>query len=200
MRCAKVLYNVEQIANLTKVSKVTIYRKLKLNQVKPYIITKQGKAYVDEHGFHVITELLNVITNDTDNVNHKETEQAMTLEEQDLSHETSCNNNVIIGLKSEIDFLRNLLEKHSSKSEISFLHSQLEEKDRQLESKDKLLENMQILVKDGQNKQQNDIPLLEAHFVELDEKIGNIKKEMDNRRVKSESNKQKKSFFKFLKH
>jgi len=176
-----VLYNVEQIANLTKVSKVTIYRKLKLNQVKPYIITKQGKAYVDEHGFHVITELLNVITNDTDNVNYKETEQAMTLEEQDLLHETSCNNNVITGLKSEIDFLRSLLEKHSSKSEIEFLHSQLEEKDRQLESKDKLLENMQILVKVEQSKQQNDIPLLEAHFEELDNKLIEIKDKMQKK-------------------
>jgi hypothetical protein len=195
-----VLYNVEQIAKLTKVSKVTIYRKLKLNQVKPYIITKQGKSYVDEHGFKVITELLNVITNNTDNVNYKETEQAMTLEEQDLLHETSCNNNIITGLKSEIEFLRNLLEKDSSKGEIEFLHSQLEEKDRQLENKDKLLENMQILVKDAKSKQQNDIPLLEAHFVELDEKIGNIKKEMDNRRVRSESDKQTKGFFRFLKH
>lgn len=47
------------MAKLTKVSKVTIYRKLKLklNEVKPFIITKQGKSHVDEHGYHVITEL-----------------------------------------------------------------------------------------------------------------------------------------------
>ena len=105
------LYDVEQIANLTKVSKVTIYRKLKLNQVKQYIITKQGKSYVDEHGFHVITQLLNVITNETNKVNDEEHEQAIILEEQGLSHENLCNNNVIVELKGEVEFLRNLIRK-----------------------------------------------------------------------------------------
>ena len=193
------LYSVEQIANLTKVSKVTIYRKLKLKQVKPYIITKQGKSYVDEHGFNVITDLLNVISTVNKDVNHIETEQAITLEEHDLQDNNMCNNNLITELKSEVEFLRNLLEKHSSKGEIEFLHSQLEEKDRQLESKDKLLENMQILVKNSQIKHDDNIPMLEAHFAELDEKIVNIKKEMEERKVNFEVN-EKKSFFKFFKH
>ncbi|WP_443660936.1 hypothetical protein [Clostridium algidicarnis] len=192
------LYDVEQIANLTKVSKVTIYRKLKLNEVKIYIITKQGKSYLDEHGLHVISELLNVITDDTSGLNSKDTEQAITLEEQELSHDTSCNNGIITGLKDEVKFLRGLLEKHSSKGEIEFLHNQLEEKDRQLESKDKLLENMQILVKNSQSKRENDIPMLEAHFQELDEKIVNIKREMEERKENFEAD-ENKGFFKFFK-
>jgi len=57
---------------------------------------------------------------------------------------------------------------------------------------------MQILVKNSQRKQENDIPMLEAHFMELDENIVDIKKEMDQRKSKSE--KQNKGFFKFLKN
>jgi len=194
------LYDVEQIANLTKVSKVTVYRKLKLNEVKPYIITKQGKSYVDEHGFHVISELLNVITYENDGINPKEVEQDETPEKQDLLHETPYNYTVVSELKSEIKFLRGLLENHSSKNEIEFLHSQLQEKDKQLESKDRLLENMQVLVKNSQSKQQMDIPLLEAHFMDLDEKLANIKIEMEQRKIKFDGEQQNKGIFKFFKH
>jgi len=193
------LYDVEQIANLTRVSKVTVYRKLKLNEVKPYIITKQGKSYLDEKGFHVISELLNVITCDNDEIEPKEVEQGETIEEQDLLHETSCNYTVVSGLKSEIEFLRGLLKNHPSKNEIEFLHSQLQEKDKQLESKDRLLENMQVLVKNSQSKQQIDIPMLEAHFMDLDERLVNIKIEMEQRKVKFEEDQQNKGFFKFFK-
>src|SRR5660398_325796 len=89
------LYDVGQIAKLAKVSRVTIYRKLKLNEVKPFIITKQGKSYVDEQGYHVITQLLNVTTSETDTLSHDETDQEISVDKQEILHETSSNNSVI---------------------------------------------------------------------------------------------------------
>ena len=94
------LYDVGQIAKLAKVSRVTIYRKLKLNEVKPFIITKQGKSYVDEQSYHVITQLLNVTTCETDTLKHNETEQELSVDKQELLHETSSNNSVITELKN----------------------------------------------------------------------------------------------------
>jgi len=191
------LYDVEQIAKLTKVSKVTIYRKFKLNEVKPFIIIKQGKSYVDEHGYHVITQLLNVITCETDKINSKGIEPEISLDKQELSHEVTSNNSVITELKSEIEFLQSLLENHASKSEIEFLHNQLKEKDKQLESKDKLLENMQIL--QLRQPQQQNILALEEHFQDLDNKLLDIKEQMSIRKEKNKNQEHKGIFSKIFK-
>ena len=192
------LYDVEQIAKLTQVSKVTVYRKLKLNEIQPYIIVKQGKSYLDEEGFHVISELLNVITPENGELTPKEIEQAESIENKGLLHETSCNYAVVSELKSQIEFLQDLLKNHPSKDEIEFLKSQLQEKDKQLESKDKLLENMQVLVKNSQLNQERDIPMLEAHFMELDEKLANIRAEMEQRKIKYQEEQQQKGFWEKL--
>src|SRR5660398_35140 len=173
------LYDVGQIAKLAKVSRVTIYRKLKLNEVKPFIITKQGKSYVDEQGYHVITQLLNVTTSETDTLSHDETDQEISVDKQEILHETSSNNSVITELKSEIEFLQNLLDNHASKNEIEFLHEQLREKDRQLISKDKLMENMQIL---QLRQTPQDIKQLEDHFEDLDTKLQEVKENMIERK------------------
>lgn len=109
---------------------------------------------------------------------------------EDESAVTATNKEDLIEVKD------NLI--NSLNEQVLFLRNQLGVKDIQLESKDKLLENMQILVKDSQRKQENDIPMLEAHFEEMDEKIVNIKREMDQRKENFEVDGNK-GFFKFFK-
>ncbi|MBU3114780.1 hypothetical protein [Clostridium lacusfryxellense] len=175
------LYDVEKISELTKLSKVTIYKKLKLKEIKQYIVRKQGKAYVDEEGFKLIKQGLNYddkLNEELNDIDIESDETAFTVtDKEDL-------------IKVKNDLIDSLNE------QVFFLREQLGVKDIQLDSKDKLLENMQILVKDSQRKQENDIPMLEAHFEELDEKIGNIKKQMDERKENLESDK---GFFRFFK-
>lgn len=177
------LYDVEKISKLTNLSKVTIYKKLKLKEIKPYIVRKQGKSYIDEEGFTLIKQGLNSNDKLNEELNTKD------IETDEIAYTATDKEDMI---KVKNDLIDSLNE------QVIFLRGQLGVKDIQLESKDKLLENMQILVKDSQRKQKNDIPMLESHFEELDEKIVNIKKEMDQRRDTFESDKNK-GFFKFFK-
>lgn len=178
------LYDVEKISELTNLSKVTIYKKLKLKEIKQYIVRKQGKSYVDEEGFKLIKQGLNP----DDKLNEELNDRNI---ESDETAFTATDKEDLIKVKN--DLIDSLNE------QVLFLREQLGVKDIQLESKDKLLENMQILVKDSKRKQEVDIPMLEAHFEELNEKIGNIKIEMDQRKGNSKSDEQNKGLFKFFK-
>jgi len=178
------LYDVEQISELTKISKVTIYKKFKLKELQQYIVKKQGKAYVDEGGFNLIKQSLNLTDRLNEELNFKDIET-----DENLC--TSTDDEDLIKVKN--DLINSLNE------QVAFLREQLGVKDKQLESKDKLLENMQVLVKNSQIKNENDIPMLEAHFMELDDKLADIKKEMEQRKQEFEAEEKNKGFFKFLK-
>jgi len=182
------LYDVEKISELTNLSKVTIYKKFKLKEIKPYIVKKQGKAYVDEQGFNLIKQSLN--TNDKLNDEFND-ELNLRDSETDETAFTATDKEDLIKVKN--DLINSLNE------QVVFLRNEVGIKNIQLESKDKLLENMQILVKNSQFKHDDNIPMLEAHFAEIDEKLINIRKEMDKRKPGVETDEQNKGFFKFLK-
>jgi hypothetical protein len=174
------LYDVEQISDLTNLSKATIYKKFKLKELQPYIVKKQGKSYVDQEGFNLIKQGLNLTDVLNEELNFKEIE----------TDETPCiatDNEDLIKVKN--DLINSLNE------QVQFLKEQLGVKDKQLESKDKLLENMQVLVKNSQIKRENDIPMLEAHFMELDQKLADIKIEMEQRKINYAAAQQKKGFW-----
>jgi len=178
------LYDVEKISELTSLSKVTIYKKFKLKDLQQYIVKKQGKAYVDEEGFNLIKQNLNSTDSLNKELNFKDIET-------DKNPGTATDKEDLIKVKN--DLISSLNE------QVTFLREQLSVKDKQLESKDKLLENMQVLVKNSQSKQQMDTPMLEAHFMDLDEKLANIKIEMEQRKIKFEADQQDKGLFKFFK-
>lgn len=178
-----IMYDVTQIAKALNVSKVTIYSKLKLEEVKPYITVKNGKSFVNEEGLEVIRQTLKYTPADSDT--SEENDISVTLEEVETLKE-----NFIDSLKSQLDSLNSQLE---------FLKSQLQNKDEQLQNKDELLRNMQVLLKQDQEnrnrlliEQENerDIRLVNA----LTEKLEQHKQEIEEER------RNKKGFFNFFKH
>lgn len=55
------LYDAKQLAEMFKVSDVTIYAKLKLKSLAPFIVTKDRKRYVTEGALPVLDGLLNPV-------------------------------------------------------------------------------------------------------------------------------------------
>ena len=49
-------YTVSEVADLTNLSKVSIYNKLKLSEMKKHITKKQGVTYIDDEGLKKIKE------------------------------------------------------------------------------------------------------------------------------------------------
>ena len=168
------MYDINEVAKLTGVSKVTIYKKLKkMKELEQYIVVKNDKIYVLDEGIKLINSSLQV------------------------------NKQVNNSVKSEVDeevasegISRGLM---GSKGLINLLTEQLTEKDRQLREKDKQIEelinlnkNNQILLKQQQDKEINQLKL-EEHFQEVDQKLMDLREKMESQKE------EKKSFFKFLK-
>jgi len=156
------LYDVEKISKLTKISKVTIYKKMKLIEVKQYIVRKQGKSYVDEVGFNLIKQSLNL--NDR-------------LNDEEIATDESSNepNNEDL-LKVKDDLINSLM------TQMEFLKQQLLQKDLQIGELHKLIENNQVLLKE---KPKQDILQLEEHFNDLDDKLEEVKNKMLDRKEQS---------------
>lgn len=181
------LYDVEQISELTKISKVTIYKKFKLNELQQYIVKKQGKAYVDEEGFNLIKQNLNL----TDKLNEKSNSEDIESDENsyiatDNEDLINVKNDLINSLNEQVEFL---------KEQLSIKDIQIQELNERLKQEQDLNKNNQIL----QLRQPNDIKSLEEHFEVLDNKLADIKTEMEQRKIKFEADQQEKGFFKFLK-
>jgi len=52
--------SVSEIADLTGLSKVSIYNKLKLKEIEPFIVKNKGITYVCDEGVALIKEGLNL--------------------------------------------------------------------------------------------------------------------------------------------
>jgi hypothetical protein len=162
------LYTVAEISNLTDLSKVSIYNKLKLKEIHEHITKKQGVAYIDEIGLNLIKDSLKL--ND-DALNH--------LNNKDI--DTSINDDIPIdtdGLNIKNEYINYL------KVENERLWIELKDKNLQISSLQRLVENGQILLKD---KPQQDIKLLEEHFKDLDNSLIEVRERMEKRKNKSSS-------------
>ena len=158
------MFTVEEVSKLLSVSKVTIYAKLKKYGSK--VVVKQGKKYVTE-------ELLSLI------------KQELNLKEC-LKYNLKVENNtgaINQEIATDRDDLINL-----NQDLINFLKQQLEEKDIQLREKDKQIEelinlnkNNQILLKQQQDKENNQ-KLLEDHFQEVDQKLMDLRDRMEEKK------------------
>ncbi|EGT3604464.1 hypothetical protein [Clostridium perfringens] len=159
---------VDEVAKELKVSKTTIYNKLKLKEFKYKVIKKQGKSMIDEELFNLIKDSLKV----KDGVEYK-----------DYIEENKDEVKSEIAMDREDSFNLN-------KSLIDTLITQLEEKDKQIAELHKLIENNQVLLKKEQETKIN-ILELEDHFKEVDNKLSSIRDKINQR-------KEKKTFFKSL--
>ena len=161
------MYDINKVSELTGVSKVTIYKKIKkIKELEPFIVRKDDKTYILEDGLRLIKEQLTV-----NNKVNSEIESEVAIE----------------GISTELTINKEL---------INLLTEQLKEKDTQLKEKDnqiaelhKLIENSQILLKEEQKKSDKQL-YLEEHFEEVDNKLQDLKDKMEQRKN------DKKGFFK----
>ena len=116
------LYTIAEISDLIGLSKVTIYKKLKLKEMQEHISKKQGTTYVTEEGFNFIKLGLNGFNTDTSTEPQEDTKNV-----EDIILE---------------DDIKDL-----NKDLINALIEQLKEKDKQIETLHNLIENSQILLK-----------------------------------------------------
>ncbi|MGY5241215.1 hypothetical protein [Clostridium tertium] len=166
------MYDINKVSELTGVSKVTIYKKIKkLKELEPFIVHKDDKIYVLEDGLKLIKEHLTV----NKNVN-SEVESEIAIE--GIPMDLTINKELI-----------NLLTDQLKEKDI-----QLKEKDKQIAELHKLIENSQILLKEEQKKTDQQLYLAE-HFEEVDNKLQDLRERMEQRR--NDKN-EKKSFFKIF--
>jgi len=61
------LYTILEVAKITKLSKVTVYKKLKLKTMKEHTSIRQGKTCIDEEGLKLIQDSLQDLNEKTCN-------------------------------------------------------------------------------------------------------------------------------------
>ena len=153
------MYDINKVSELTGVSKVTIYKKIKkIKELEPFIVRKDDKTYILEGGLKLIKEHLTV----NKKVN-SEVESELAIE--GISTELTINKELI-----------NLLTEQLKEKD-----TQLKEKDKQIAELHKLIENSQILLKEEQKKTDQQLYLSE-HFEEVDNKLQDLREKMEQKR------------------
>ena len=171
------LRSVAEVSDLTGLSKVSIYNKLKLKEMEEFIVKNKGITYITEDGFNLIKSSLNLkesSLNLNQEVKTENKENLETIENKDFEefkgYFKELNENYLTSLKCEIESLK----------------GQLIEKDKQINDLHKLIENSQILLKEEQKKSENQLYLAE-HFEEVDMKLQDIREKMLNRKSEEKS-------------
>ena len=176
-------YTIAEVSKLINLSKVSIYRKLKLKEVKEHTSKKQGITYIDEEGFNLIKY----------GIKNEKDEFKYTLKQNPISSEIAIDVNLN---KEMINLLKDQLKEKDKQLTEKDLHfnNQLNVKDLQINNLNERLKqslelnrNSQVLLKD---KPHEDILLLEEHFQNLDDKLEEVKNKMLDRKEQQE----KKSF------
>ena len=165
------LMSVSEIAYLTGLSKVSIYNKLKLKEIAPFIVKNKGVTYVLEDGVALIKVSLNLKEDTLNTLNDslKEEETAIGIETIEIQE-----------IKVQLKEL-NVEYTTSLKHEIELLKGQLDEKDKQITELIGLNKNNQVLLKQQQDKEIKQLQL-EEHFQEVDTKLHALKEKMTQKK------------------
>jgi hypothetical protein len=151
------IYDAFKIAKHLNISKVTAYAKMKLPEIKPFLIIHNGKTCVDDKGLEAIKQSLKY--------NHN----------TDAEEEVAAT--VVTLLKEDmIEILKNNIE---------FIKEQLTVKDGQIYNINKLLENTQVLFKQEQEKNKIVLSLPETikeHDILL---VNNLNESLERQRAKT---------------
>jgi hypothetical protein len=148
------LYDANKVSELFNISKVTAYAKMKLPEIKPLVVHKNGKVYVDDNGLEAVRQSLRYKNPESE----AEVEVAST--EAELLKE-----DLIEVLKNNVEFL---------KQQLSIKDAQMSAKDQQIHDIKKLLENTQVLFKQEQDKSSTIAALpdtIKEHDIELVNKL-----------------------------
>ena len=175
------LYTIAEVSELINLSKVSIYKKLKLKELEKHISKKQGITCIDEVGLNFIKESLKF---------NKEVKSALKDIDDFVNDETAIDNDYTFFLKDEIDFLKN---------EIQEKNLQISSLNNRLGFEQDLHKNTQILLKNQQDKPKEDILFLENRFKELDIKLIEVVEHMKQKKEDQKS-KSKTGFLKWFKY
>lgn len=156
------IYTAQEVADKLHISKVTVYKKLKLPKFSDKTILQNEQIMIDDNLLELINDSLQVKADLT----YNNEAAADTLETDQLQ----VNNDVLTAYKLLTDTLINQLAEKDN---------QMNEKDNQIASLIKLSENFQVLQKG--NSQEN-ILQLEEHFQDLDTKLQEVKENMIERK------------------
>ena len=162
------MYDALKISKQLKISTVTVYAKMKLPEIKAFLIFHNGKTCVDEEGLEAIKQCLKY--NQT-----AEDEVAAT------TTATTANKEITLLKEDMIEILKN---------NIVFLKQQLNVKDGQLYDINKLLENTQILFRQDQEKNKNALALpemIKEHDIEL---VNTLTQSLERQRAKAAAEEQ----------
>jgi hypothetical protein len=180
-------YTVAQVSELTNLSKVSIYNRLKTKEFKKHMTKKQGITYIDEDGLNLIKD--DLIFKDDQFKGIEEEPQQQAYREDSKQDNTTLEEDL---LKQNKDLINALLKQLEEKD------IQLKEKDKQISEKDiqimglqKLIENSQVLLREEQQQNNNQLQL-EEHIKQLDNRLDDVREKMDQRKEENE----KKGFFK----
>ena len=161
------LNSINDVSISLGLSKMTVYRKLKVKELKSHIIVKQGIQYLDDKGLTLLTKMLNPSCNNVNaDVKPNVTDDTPNIE---VAIDSEC---YISSLKSEIKFL---------KSEMQEKNLQINNLNNRLSCEQELHKNTQVLQL-KQQKPQQDIKLLEEHFQDLDTKLMDIKEHIQEKK------------------
>lgn len=157
------MYDINQVAQLTGISKVSVYKKLKkLKGIEQYIVKEVDKTYVLEEGVRLIRDSLQVNSKVKNKVKNDVDEECAI---SDGYEDLTVNKQLINGLLKQLD---------EKDKQIQDLHKQIEELIN-------LNKNNQVLLKQQQDKEINQ-KLLEDHFQEVDEKLMDLRERMDEKK------------------
>ena len=149
------MYDALKISKHLNISKVTVYAKMKLPEIKAFLIFHNGKTCVDEEGLEAIKQCL---------------KYNQTAEEEVAATD-------VTQLKEDmIDILKNNIE---------FLKQQLNVKDGQLYDINKLLENTQVLFRQDQEKNKAILSLPETikeHDIQL---VNTLTQTLERQKIKA---------------
>jgi len=170
-----VAYTIAEISELIKLSKVSIYKKLKLKELEEHITKSQGITYIDDVGFNIIKDSFNI--NDKVNLNKNvKTESSHENNDKIIDDEVATDTE---GFNINEELFNMLKEQLKEKdNQLNMKDKQLQESNERLKQAHKLIENNQILLKE---KPKQEILLLEEHFQDLDNKLIEIKDKMQKK-------------------
>ena len=173
------IYTIAEVSELIGLSKVSIYKKLKLKQIEPHISKKQGVTYITEEGLTLIKDTLKVNYEVKTDSNLKDINSS-------AKHEIATDTEVF---NIKYDYIKTLKEQLNEKD------SQIRELTTALGKAQGLHQNTQVLLRNEQDQPL----LLEQHIKELDDKIIMVRENMQQQKEEYKQEVKKTWFEKLLK-
>jgi hypothetical protein len=181
VRDKAMLYTVEEASIKLKVSRQTVYTKIKLTKFKNKLVINQGKSMLTEELVNLIESDLNVRKDLNTNSNIYKEEKSIKLDKPIIEDDIVKINEKLVN--SLIEQLADI--KLQMKEKDLQVKLQLTAKDLQLHEMNERLKNEQELNRNNQElliKPEQNIKLLEEHFQDLDSKFTDIKQDMQERK------------------